>query len=906
MVTTLLYSACYRNSNISMYCYVTVLVIDAEDEKHIAAVQKAMEEGGMLNHTTVHGVFVGPARSGKNSTMERLLGRMPSAFSPSTGVAESVIQVNVMQKSTTFPVNVEKLDAITEESTANVEESIWSIMDYDDEAIKLMLINSDSQNKVEIPFLEVAEPMESFTNIEDFFSSESTNNNVINDSKIEESFLGNQPSILVDQVSSAAVKPPSIRRRSKLPASYVSPIEIVKVALRKKGKEGLQILQQHFQKTWSLYLTNTGGQMEFQEVLPLLVSGPSVFFFIFRLDRDLNKTFSIEYGLSDGKNAKPYKSSLTTLEGILQTLSSISAMGTFVYKGLQKREVPLRPKVFLIGTHMDRLNKKKSKDIIGNIDQQLQKALKSTSHYEELVEFAYPSQLIFTVNNFSDDEADFRDIRSAVERVVVRDEFQMTSPAHWLIFSLALRKLKRDVISYDECLEIARECGLKDSEVNEALHFMHSKMGLIRYFPYEDVKNIVVIHPQHLFDKVTELIVDTFTFEKASKQQMDTFKNRGIFSLAEFQKINSRTGASIEPFLFAKLLERLRIAAAFMLNGNVMYFFPCALAHVNTSKLSRLKEIASHLISASVPPLIVTFKRGYCPKGLAGALVSYLMANEMISSFSWDLCHNEIFRNQVSFKVGPLDTVVLNIYATHLKITLVQGKRRGIDIDLPVGNICSAVCNAIKAGIIQISADINYVSVQNFFTFQCECKCDHPGVLQFFNDTPCSLFCGIKNKTFPLPKGHELWQISETDQQTQDSSVHMQSRGATNLSIPNRAYQQTHPEHKSLEPNNVKVENTQLSENHLSVLLTHLSEHAAIWREIGTYLGFTQGQMDNIQAEPVPPGRAAISWLSVMLAQWLQWAPGDSRGSTSFATLDGLKSALNQAGLSATAHDLGV
>ena len=41
------------------------------------------------------------------------------------------------------------------------------------------------------------------------------------------------------------------------------PLDILKGALQSKG---LEALQQHFQKTWSLYLTNTGGQMEFQEV----------------------------------------------------------------------------------------------------------------------------------------------------------------------------------------------------------------------------------------------------------------------------------------------------------------------------------------------------------------------------------------------------------------------------------------------------------------------------------------------------------------------------------------------------------------------------------------------------------------------------------------------------------------
>ena len=118
---------------VSKYFAELNFVMDTEEEKHIAAIQNAIEKRGMLNHTVVHGVFVGPARSGKNSLMERLLGRMPSSVSPSTGVAESVVQVKVIQKSTTI--------------ATNVEESIWSVMDYDDEAIKLMLISSDSRIK---------------------------------------------------------------------------------------------------------------------------------------------------------------------------------------------------------------------------------------------------------------------------------------------------------------------------------------------------------------------------------------------------------------------------------------------------------------------------------------------------------------------------------------------------------------------------------------------------------------------------------------------------------------------------------------------------------------------------------------------------------------------------------------
>ena len=85
-------------------------------------------------------------------------------------------------------------------------------------------------------------------------------------------------------------------------------------------------------------------------------------------------------------------------------------------------------------------------------------------------------------------------------------------------------------------------------------------------------------------------------------------------------------------------------------------------------------------------------------------------------------------------------------------------------------------------------------------------------------------------------------------------------------------------------------------------LLQWLSQHAMKWREIGTYLGFRLSELDNICGHSLLPS----DWLREMLSQWLQWAPGDSRGSNSFATLEGLKTALSHVGLGVTAHNLKV
>ena len=87
-----------------------------------------------------------------------------------------------------------------------------------------------------------------------------------------------------------------------------------------------------------------------------------------------------------------------------------------------------------------------------------------------------------------------------------------------------------------------------------------------------------------------------------------------------------------------------------------------------------------------------------------------------------------------------------------------------------------------------------------------------------------------------------------------------------------------------------------------SFLYGKMVQHSAKWREIGIFLGFYPGELDIIQARPFLLNNAPESWLGAMLAQWLQWAPGDGRGSTNVANEDSLKQALIKAELSDTAQ----
>ena len=63
-------------------------------------------------------------------------------------------------------------------------------------------------------------------------------------------------------------------------------------------------------------------------------------------------------------------------------------------------------------------------------------------------------------------------------------------------------------------------------------------------------------------------------------------------------------------------------------------------------------------------------------------------------------------------------------------------------------------------------------------------------------------------------------------------------------------------------------------------------------------------ELEQIEAKPNLLNDAPRSFLNSMLSDWMQWAPGDSRGSEDYATLEGLRVAVDKAGFGKVAQDL--
>ena len=736
------------------------------DDKFIGIMEESIKSKGTIDYTIAHGVIVGPGRSGKNTLMSRLMGNGPpdpDSISSSTGVLENVVKVEV-QKLCTVATAVSNFK--------------WRGLDYDEEALELIMTTAryHSSTPVSKPVVLkfIINEEQPATQVDVAIENRSLPSKAV--SKHKTKFKVHIPKFLKKLKKGKTAKSDSGSSNSEEAKKNVvvirpdvEPVEIFKKAVKLRGMDELRA---HLESSWSLYLTNTGGQIEFQEHLPLLVCGPSVFFVTFPLNHDLDEPYDVRYEYPDGR-VVTYKSTATLLEELLQTLATIDALDITSSKHSDIK-ANTKPKIFFVGTHRDCLLVPNIEETIQEKDMLLQKYIKHTALFRQgSIQFAqYPQQLIFTVNNLAEDDSDFQKIRSAVQQTVERkqfEEFTVKCPSSWLIFSLILRARHKSaqVLSFEECFKIAQECGIADrKELSKALTFIHLRLGLVRYFNTEELNKIVVIDPQVLFDKITDLIVKTFTSDNVDPSEMEEFRVRGVFPVSVMERIsNKHTTDSKLPFTWlSKVLNYLRIAALFTdKDGEIKYFFPAALCHAPESLSNQPTSLYSF------PSLLVGFESGFCPRGIPGALIKFLMTNEMRSKHPWNLIPSKIFRNQVSFSIDGFGTITLRILPTHLEISLDSE----VDSEIPSSEeeskvTCEMAHTQIKKGMRAVTNQCK--ECKYFFGLYCTLtKCEahkHPAKIQRSGkDKPSKLTCNVTSKRGPLPEGYDIWNFQHKTRQ---------------------------------------------------------------------------------------------------------------------------------------------
>ena len=479
-------------------------------------------------------------------------------------------------------------------------------------------------------------------------------------------------------------------------------------------------------RTISLYFRDTGGQVEFQEILTIVIYDPSIFFFVMKTHVSLDQPLTLEYRRGD-EVINEYESSTTTRQALVQTLASIDA--TMKPTGITTHN----PLVFIIGTHTDKLGselqdkkerlKAKEKQLL-DIDKDLERII-TTHGFQHLVEYKdrKAKRILFPVDNISGEDADFQVIRQTINSKIIQSRrFQIKYPVSYLLFCLELRNENKDVLTREGCAVIAAKFEIKgEEEVTKMLLFLHHRIGIIRYYDIEGLRHLVIKEPQVLFNKLTELIVKTFP---SSPALLPNDLDRGIVEAAVLDQI-LREDCQMTTKDFLCLLVHLRIITSFTDDETLKYFIPAVLIHLQGSDKDEKKS--------KISTLAIGFMCHHCPKGLFGTIVCHFMSQEISKNQGQDvtfsLLKDSIFRDQVCWKVYKSreiqGTVSLKMNLSHIEVTFCPDENEDFKSLAP---ICNNLRLILLEAIHQSLKHLRYnpgkvVPVESFI---CNCGKLHP------------------------------------------------------------------------------------------------------------------------------------------------------------------------------------
>jgi len=229
------------------------------------------------------------------------------------------------------------------------------------------------------------------------------------------------------------------------------------------------------------------------------------------------------------------------------------------------------------------------------------------------------------------------------------------------------------------------------------------------------------------------------------------FVDKGLFWLCDFEKITEKCVKELlTPRRLIDLLQHLHIVARIEKDGkNSKLFMPCILKSTKSTGSEAPRD-------PNVPPLLVCFDCGYCPKGIFPALVAYLLnhSDENESDYPWELQEEEIYKNQVSFTVDCC-TVSLKVVPKYIEVLCIPSDPTACD-----PTTCHEVCMSLKRGMCQVTSDLHYAMETKWhFAFFCQCgEGDHGAVLEGrIGERKCHLRCTISKKPFKPPVGCDVW-----------------------------------------------------------------------------------------------------------------------------------------------------
>ena len=431
-----------------------------------------------------------------------------------------------------------------------------------------------------------------------------------------------------------------------------------------------------------LQFLDCGGQLAYHDILPLFVNIPAIYLNVFNVTEELTKCPIDELCSTEGNKMYAAKSALSVSEMVTRSAMTV--------RSLADRKVPLlpdvtcesKPRLMLVGTHLDKLDEKDVDEKLKASNEILRKALQLKSRLLEraLVPNEKSQLMFFPVNNklYVDKSHHShkhckckhcratKNLKEKITKQAMEDAVKVDVPVRWYLHQLLeLSQSEKPFYSYSELYERckAEGCVTDAGEFHAMVTYFHA-LGLLIHLCGADVRHteesacLVFTNPSYLFENISKLYL--VQFEEVRGGDKILLKDEGKLTRDALREL----GVQLNFDHFMDLLVQLFIGAEIKSQeGGRILFVPSVLT-------SSPDDAAPSGVSTGPQEeslgFAVTFEStSFIPCGVFTGMNARLQNVQ-----GWEIFTEPISRKRMTFTVGTEGTVTLFDHATHISVNI--------------------------------------------------------------------------------------------------------------------------------------------------------------------------------------------------------------------------------------------
>ena len=431
-----------------------------------------------------------------------------------------------------------------------------------------------------------------------------------------------------------------------------------------------------------LQFLDCGGQLAYHDILPLFVNIPAIYLNVFNVTEELTEYPIDELCSTEGNKMYAAKSALSVAEMVTRSVMTVRSLADRKVPLLPKVMCESKPRVILVGTHLDKLDEKDADEKLKASNEILQKVLQLESRLLEraIVPNKKFELMFFPVNNklYVDKSHQShthcnckhcratKNLKKRITKQARKDAVKVDVPVKWYLHQLVeLSQSEKPFYSYSELYERCRaEGSVTDiGEFHAMVTYFHA-LGLLIHLCGADVGHteesacLVFTNPLHLFENISKLYL--VQFEEVRGGDKILLKHEGKLTRDALREL----GVQLNPDHFMDLLVQLFIGAEIKSQeGGRVLFVPSVLTSSPDAAAPSGVSIGPQEESLG---FAVTFENtSFIPCGVFTGMSARLQ-----NVPGWKIFTKSISRKRMTFTVGTEGTVTLFDHATHISVNM--------------------------------------------------------------------------------------------------------------------------------------------------------------------------------------------------------------------------------------------